>query len=115
MKPLELIAAKFSQDYSSNAPEYNGYYPTEQENAPFKTPCFEREVVDLIIQEYTENAAKYPDAGYDALKWDGDILIWSQLDADEAEPVYPIKGSIEGKEITVYPVGLGSWNWEMGE
>lgn len=115
MKPLELIAAKFSQDYSSNCPEYNGYYPTTQQGAEFKMPYFERDAAEAIAKEWNNDATNNPEGGFDTFAWDGDNLIWAQFDIDEPIIIPPVYATVEGREIKVYPIGHGSWNWEIGE
>lgn len=112
---LKLIPALFSLDYSSNSPEYKGYYPADQATAAFKTPFFEKEVVESIIKEWNDGATNDPEAGYDTFKWDGDALIWTQFEIDEPVTITPEYATVNGKEIKVYPIGHGSWNWEMGE
>lgn len=112
---LQLKPAFFSQDYLDNTnPEYKGYYPTDQDTAPFKTPYFEYHVVNEIVKEQNMLAKKYPEAGYDVFKWDGDVLIWLQYDVEVPILIHPlqVRSIVDSHIINVYPIGHGSWNWE---
>lgn len=87
--------------------EFKGYTNGETWNG-WATPYFTKEVAKKVIEHYARDVdVTYYDKAKDlfAVKFD-------EVTDEETEYFEGHTVSIEGEEVTLYPVGAYSWTWD---
>ena len=98
--------AKFSQDFSDKTePIYTGYYRKSENNFP--NPLFTKAIAKKITDRYNRMPKHW-----DKFEWVPGGLLWFQYGIDGYILIRGEKISHNGKSITVYAIGHGSWSWE---
>lgn len=107
-----MIQIEKKSFWLDDTPSFEGYTFKGNTWNGWQCPLFTKDVGKEILKALADNnTSTYYDENIDAF-----IVIFNSLTEDRETEVYASKIiEYEGEEITVYPIGYGSWCWSVSQ